>query len=340
MKRLMEPFELGSLYCKNRLVRSATWEDMCPPSGEVTSELADLYDGLAAGGVGAIITGFTSVAGNDRSFGGMVRLSDDSLTAGHAELVRRVHAHSTPVIAQLALGAYYRPDGWQVEPDGMTEGDIDAVVGRFADAARRAKGAGYDGVQVHLAHFFFLSRFVSPAHNHRTDAYGGDAQGRAKIALEILAAVRKAAQGLHVGAKVNSDDFAAGGLDEAQAMELCLLLDAAGIDHIEVSGNGTSRVGVRPGRGEGYFRGFAAELARRAEAPVICVGGWRSMEAMQEALDSTKIGALSLSRPLVREPDLPARWAAGDTAPSACVSCNACYSTPNHTCIFSLGEAR
>ena len=340
MGNLMEPCALGGLMLKNRLVRSATWEAMAPRDGSVPEELASVYEELAAGGVGAIITGFTSVAENDRYFGGMARLADDALIPGHSELVRRVHAYNTPVIAQLALGAYYREDGLQVEPDDMTEDDIATVVEQFADAARRAAAAGYDGVQIHLAHFFFLSRFVSPAHNHRTDAYGGSGAGRAKIALDILAAVREAAPGLHVGAKVNSHDFAPGGLDAATALEMCLLLDAADIDHIEVSGNGTSRGGVRPGRGEGYFAGFAARLAERAGAPVICVGGWRSCEAMQDVLDSTKIAALSLSRPLVREPGLPARWASGNTAPSTCVSCNACYSTPGHACIFNLREAR
>ena len=340
MKELLEPFELGGLKLRNRLVRSATWEAMAPRDGSVPEALADVYEELADGGVGAIVTGFTSVARNDRYFGGMARLSDDALVPDHAELVRRVHAHGAPVIAQLALGAYYRADGRQVEPDQMAEDDIATVVGWFADAARRAEAAGYDGVQVHLAHFFFLSRFVSPAHNHRTDEFGGSAEGRAKIALDILAAVRETAPGLHVGAKVNSNDFTGGGLDELQAMALCLLLDKAGIDHIEVSGNGTSVRGVRPGCGEGYFSGFAAALAERADAPVICVGGWRSAEAMQAALDSTSIAALSLSRPLVREPGLPARWASGNTAPSSCMSCNACYGTPGHACIFNLRAGR
>ena len=340
MKKLMEPMELGELHLSNRLVRSATWEAMAPRSGEVTSELAEVYGKLAKGGVGAIITGFTSVAENDRYFGGMARLSDDALIPGHAELTRQVHENGTPVIAQLALGAYYRQDGRQVEPDRMTEDDIAAVVGWFAEAARRAHAACYDGVQIHLAHFFFLSRFVSPAHNHRLDGHGLNARGRARIALEILAAIRKAAPGLHVGTKVNSDDLTGGGLNKAAAMELCLMLDEAGIDHIEVSANGTSHTGVKAGRNEGYFMRFAAELAECSSAPVICVGGWRSMEAMQEALDSTEIAALSLSRPLVREPGLPNRWASGDTAPSRCVSCNACYTTPNHACIFNLREER
>ena len=340
MKQLMEPLDLHGLSLRSRLVRSATWEGMAPESGEVTPKLVDVYAELAAGGVGVIITGFTSVAANDRYFGGMVRLCDNGLISGHTELVQAVHAHGVPVIAQLALGGYWRADGTMAEPDEMDGGDIAQVVGWFADAARRAREAGYDGVQIHLAHFFFLSRFVSPAHNHRTDAYGGSNENRARIALEILAAIRSAAPSLHVSAKVNCSDFTVGGLEPKDSLEIGRLLDAAGIDSIEVSGNGTSVGGIRAGQDEGYFLDFAAHLAEAVHTPVICVGGWRSVESMQAALDATQVAALSLSRPLVREPDLPARWSGGDTSPSACVSCNACYNTPGHMCIFRLREAR
>ena len=340
MKQLLEPFDLGSLHARNRLVRSATWEAMGTAEGAVPSALADLYEELAAVGVGIIITGFTSVAANDHYFGGMVRLATDDVVPSHAELARRVHDHDAPVIAQLALGGYWRPDGTPAEPDEMTVEDVARVVRWFGAAALRAEEAGYDGVQIHLAHFFFLSRFLSPAANHRTDAYGGSNSARARIALEILTAVREAAPSLHVSAKVNCSDFTAGGLTPEDVLEICLLLDAAGIDSIEVSGNGTSVAGIRAGRDEGYFLGFAAQLAEVVSAPVVCVGGWRSPDVMQAALDATGVEALSLSRPLVREPDLPMRWAAGDLAPATCVSCNACYNTPGHQCIFKLREAR
>ncbi len=139
--------------------------------------------------MGAIITGFTSVAPSDFYFGGMMRLCDDGLIPQYKHLTDVIHAHGVPVIAQLALGAYYREENGrflQVEPDDMTSDEIRLVIRQFADAAVRAEKAGFDGVQVHAAHFFFLSRFISPTVNHRKDGYGGSNESRARILIEIL----------------------------------------------------------------------------------------------------------------------------------------------------------
>ena len=110
----------------------------------------------------------------------------------------------------------------------------------------------------------------------------------------------------------------------------------AGIDAIEVSANGTSRTGVRAGKNEGYFRAAAMSLAALVDVPVVLVGGLRSLEIINQYLNETKIEYISLSRPLVREPNLIRRWQQGDTQPSLCVSCNSCYRTPGHQCIFNL----
>lgn len=333
MKTIFEPIVWNHLKLKNRLVRSATWEGIAKPDGSITDEALSIYEELAKGGVGAIINGFTSVADNDRYFGGMMRLSRDELIPQYKKLEEIVHKEDCPILAQLALGAFYR-NGIQVEPDHMTPQEIHTVVGWFVQAARRAGEAGFDGVQIHAAHFFFLSRFISPAVNHRKDAYGGSVENRARILLEILNGIRETAPSLHVTVKINSSDFTFGGLEETGSLAICKLLSQAGIDSMEVSGNGTSVAGIRPGVNEGYFVPFAARLAQEVETPVIVVGGFRSVETIREVLDSTNIQAVSLSRPLLREPDLPSRWASGDTAPSKCVSCNACYSSPSHRCVF------
>ena len=333
MKKLFETAKLGALTLKNRLVRSATWEGVALPDGGVTEEAYEIYNELAKGGVGAIITGFTSVADNDRYFGGMMRLSRDELIPQYQKLVDLIHKENCPVIAQLALGGYYRRDRLK-EPDDMTAEEVREVIRMFADAARRAKIAGFDGVQIHAAHFFFLSRFISPAFNHRSDAYGGSTEKRIRILLDILREIRAAAPGLHVTAKINSSDFQYHGLDETESLNICKVLAAAGIDSIEVSGNGTSVQGVRAGIGEGYFAPFGAELAAQVKIPVIVVGGWRSLSIMEAALNSTDIAFLSLSRPLLREPDLPNRFRNGESDASKCVSCNACYSSPSHRCVF------
>ncbi|MBQ4419598.1 MAG: NADH:flavin oxidoreductase, partial [Synergistaceae bacterium] len=322
---------------KNRLVRSATWEGIAGPDGSIGGDTYEIYDELAAGGVGTIITGFTSVALNDHYFGGMMRLCSDDLIPQYHKLTDIIHGHGAAVISQLALGAYYRDSGLQVEPDGMTQDEIRLVINQFADAALRAERAGFDGVQIHAAHFFFLSRFISPAVNHRNDEYGGSLERRGRILVEILNKIKSAAPGLHVSIKLNCNDFTRGGIDEKDFIENCKLLDDTGIDSIEVSGNGTSVSGIRAHINEGYFVPTAAKAADLVSCPVIVVGGFRSLDTMESVLNNTKIEFISLSRPLLREPDLPAKIAkmAQDASYiSKCVSCNACYSSPAHKCVF------
>ena len=343
MKRLFGQVELRNLSAKNRLVRSATWEGIATASGDIPEEGYKIYDELACGGVGTIITGFTSVSANDRYFDGMMRLSDDALIPQYRKLTDIVHARGVPVITQLALGAYYRQTSagrfQQAEPDQMTVEEIRQVRDQFISAAIRADRAGFDGVQIHVAHFFFLSRFVSPAVNHRPDEYGGCTENRSRLVLEILDGIRAAAPSLHVSAKVNCNDFTYGGLREEESLQMCKLLSGAGIDSIEVSGNGTSVAGIRPHRKEAYFGAFAERLADEVNTPVILVGGLRARDTMEAILKGTKIELLSLSRPLVREPDLPNRMQAGTAAESKCVSCNGCYSSPSHRCVF-MGRDR
>lgn len=338
MKRVFEEVNANGLKLKNRLVRSATWEGLGEPDGSLPEEVYEIYEELAKGGVGAIITGFTSVSADDFYFNGMMRLSSDALIPQYKRLTDIIHKENCPVIAQLALGAFYRVyDGEtyeQTEPDEMTKDEIRQVIRIFGEAARRAKEAGFDGVQIHAAHFFFLSRFISPAVNHRTDEYGGSTENRSRILTEILHEIRKEAPGLHVTVKINSSDFTRGGLMPEESLKICRMLADKGIDSIEVSGNGTSVGGIRPHINEAYFKKFAAKLADTIDIPVILVGGLRSIEEMQVVLNDTRIELLSLSRPLLREPELPKMLESGECSESKCVSCNACYSSKAHRCVF------
>ena len=338
MKEIFDRVKMKNLVTRNRLVRSATWEGIASPDGGIANNAYEIYEELASGGVGAIITGFTSVSDHDFYFDGMMRLSRDELIPAYQKLVEVIHREHCPVITQLALGAYYRSmaDGKfrQVEPDDMRVDEIQAVVDEFVAAAVRARKAGFDGVQIHAAHFFFLSRFISPRVNHRQDAYGGNTEGRMRILLDILHGIRAKEPALHLTVKINCDDFTYGGLTEEESLVICKKLAAGGIDSIEVSGNGTSVSGIRPHVNEGYFAEFAARLAEEADVPVIVVGGLRSKETMEKLLNNTKIELLSLSRPLLREPDFPNQLKSGSTTESKCVSCNACYSSREHRCVF------
>jgi len=216
----------------------------------------------------------------------------------------------------------------------MTVNEIRLVIQQFVDAAIRAEKAGFDGVQIHAAHFFFLSRFISPAVNHRADEYGGSTENRSRILIEIMEGIRKDAPSLHITVKINSSDFTYGGLDEKESLAICTLLDQAGIDSIEVSGNGTSVGGIKAHKNEGYFAPFAAKVAEEVSCPVIVVGGFRALDTMEAVLNQSRIELISLSRPLLREPNLPNKMNSDPSVVSKCVSCNACYSSPSHRCIF------
>lgn len=337
MKHLFEEVKLNNLKLKNRLVRSATWEGIAKLDGSIDDSAYQIYDELSKGGVGLIINGFTSVSGNDRYFDGMMRLSNDELIPQYKKLTDIIHKNNCAVIAQLALGGYYK-NGRQFEVDEMATDDVKEVVSWFIESAKRVEKAGFDGVQIHAAHFFFLSRFISPLVNHRIDNYGGNTENCSIILVEIIQGIRKIAPNLHITIKINCSDFYSGGLDENESLEICKILSKCGIDSIEVSGNGTSVAGIRPLVNEGYFVDFASKLADTVETPVIVVGGLRSKTVMENILNNTNIQLLSLSRPLLREPDLPNKFLNKESEVSKCVSCNACYNSFKHKCIIRQRE--
>ncbi len=332
-KKIFEEAMLGKLKVKNRLIRSATWEGMAEDDGSIPEGLFHIYEELARGEVGTIITGFTSVSDEDQYFGGMMRLSNDKLIPQYRRLAQLVHRYDSIIIAQLALGGYYEEDK-KYEIDELSLGQIDRIVDLFGDAARRAKESGFDGVQIHAAHFFFLSRFISPAGNHRKEDYGGKVENRSRILMEILQNIRKKAPELHVSMKINISDRIIGGLEPQESFWIVKRLEEAGIDSVEISANGSSVAGIKANLNEAYFFDWGKNLAEQVEIPVILVGGHRSAHNAEKVLNESRIEFLSLSRPLIREPDLPKRWKSGNKAPASCVSCNACYQTVGHHCIF------
>ena len=332
-KKIFEPLKLNNLTLKNRLLRSATWEGIAALDGSIDERIYSIYEEVSKGGVGGIISGFTSVATNDHYFEGMMRLSDDKLIPQYKKLTDIVHKENIPILAQLALGAYYDKNDYEIYIDEMSLDDIKDVINLFIKAAERAKKANYDGVQIHAAHFFFLSRFISPSVNHRNDLYGGNIENRSRILVDILKGIKQLNLGLHVSLKINSSDFDIGGNDEKDCIEICKIMAKEGIDSIEISGNGTSRSRIKPHINEAYFLDCAKKVAENVNVPIALVGGLRSRKTMQKILDTTNIQILSLSRPLICQPDFPKMMERGDIEDSKCVSCNGCYKSNCHRCI-------
>ena len=211
--------------------------------------------------------------------------------------------------------------------------EIKEIVAAFARGAERAKEAGFDGVQIHSAHGYLLSEFLSPAFNKRTDEYGGDIRNRAKIHREVLLATRNAVgTDCPVLIKMNSQDFIDGGLSLEDSVQVGKILTEGGIDAIEISGGMLhnpklhgSRVGINKEEKEAYFQEAAKAFRAKIDVPLILVGGNRSYEVAERLVDKGVTDYISLSRPFIREPGLINRWKSGDLQKAACISDNQCF---------------
>ena len=305
----------------------------------MTEPIFDTYRELAKGGVAAIITGLTTVSPHDAYLDGGVNFSDDKFIEQHKKFTAMIHEYDCKIFMQTAMVDsvfYIGKDLYRIPITELTTEHINEFITLFKNAAVRAKSAGYDGIQLHVAHNFFLSKFISPLYNNRNDEYGGSPENRAKILGVILDEIRAVAgKDFCVIAKINGDDFADGGLNITECITACKIMKAHGIDAIEISCNYTSRE-ARAVANEGYFQKYAVAVKERVDIPIILVGGHRSVENMNSILFKTDIEFLSLSRALVREPDIINRWQSGNWKPAACIGCNACYRTPGHKCIFVL----
>lgn len=346
MANLFEKTTLKNIQLRNRFVRSATWEGMADEQGAPTDELIRLMEDLAKGEIGLIITGHAYVSPEGQASARQMGVHDKELLPKLARMAEAVHAAEGSIAIQLAhAGAYGITQEGRIGPsvikglDGkdcqaMSRDDIRRVVTSFAEGALLAKRAGFDAVQIHAAHGYLLSQFLSPYYNRREDEYGGSLENRVRIVLEVLTQIRQAVgEDFAVLIKLNSDDFIEGGLTVADFLEVAELLEKAGIDAIEISGGtiwGPSRYhAVRSGsearERETYYRAAARLCKALVQVPVMLVGGIRSLDVAEKLLAEGAADYLALCRPLIREPDLIKRWSSGDREPSGCQSENACF---------------
>jgi len=351
MLKIFEPTRLGGIEVRNRLVRSATWDGMADAQGRVTGRMIDLYRELAEGGVGAVISGYAFVRPDGRQWATQLGAHDDEAVPGLAELARAVHGGGGRLVGQIVhcggqarreatfgLGAAapsaIASPGYPETPRELSTGEIAELVARFGAAAARMRRAGFDGVQLHGAHGYLISEFLTPSRNARTDAYGGSRENRMRFALDAYRAVRReVGAAFPVWIKINGEDFLEGGATLDDAAALGAALAAEGIDAIEVSGGtggsgklGSARTDIAAPEDEAYFLPHARFLRGCAgKASIIAVGGIRSPERIEEILAEGAADACSLCRPLIREPDLPERWRRGDRKRAACISCRGCF---------------
>ncbi len=350
MKKLFDKTKINQMELKNRFVRSATWEGLANPDGSCNEELADLMSELAKGQVGLIITSHAYVNQTGQARIRQLGIYSDQLISSYIEMVEKVHREGSKIIMQIAhAGGRASAQLIKSQPFGpssleikdcmmcreMTKNEIFQIIEDFKNAAVRAKKSGFDGVQIHAAHGYLLSQFLTPFFNRRKDEYGGSIENRGRLILEILQAIRtEIGEQFAVFIKLNSEDFIEAGFTQSEMVQVSTMLESAGIDAIELSGGtslslskySSSRVGkIDSKEEEVYYRDAAKLYKEKISVPLILVGGIRSYELAKELVEKELVDYISLCRPLIREPDLIKRWKRGNTEKAACISCNKCF---------------
>lgn len=348
MDKLFSKITINNLNLKNRFIRAATWEGLATPEGEVTQQLLDVLVTLAKGGVGLIISSHAYVSKEGQGTPWQLGIYSDKLIPKLKKLTSAIHEHDCKIMLQLAhAGEFAETDltnqpAWSVSgSSGLTENqlkvitpkNISHIITSYSKAAKRAKDAGFDGIEIHSAHGYFLSQFLSSAFNHRTDSYGGNIKNKTRIHCEILQAVRKmVGPDYPVLIKMNCVDFIENGLEAFESLQAAIIFEDAGYDAIEVSGGiirtgklSPSRPGITSQEKEAYFREFAKKFKSTLSIPLILVGGIKSFDTASKILEDDIADCISMSRCLIREPDLVNRWQNKNFLPSECKSDNLCF---------------
>lgn len=363
-KTLFEQVRFPKLTLKNRFVRSGLWMKAADEKGHITPDLIDTYKALADGGVGLIITEYTYIDANDQPNPRMIGMYDDSFISEWKEIIDYAHFKNVKIACQIAMGG--SQSGFEasrhrrmiapsavlnrvtgIMPQEMTEADFKHVINCHAKAALRVKQAGFDAVQIHAAHGYLLSQFLTPYYNRRKDKYGGTLHNRARLIYEVVAAVRAAVgKDFPVMIKLNFDDFMSEGegLTFPESLAMFERLDALGVDFIEPSGtNLSSGNGItqsfpniaRSIEKQSYFKEQVSEIARHITTPLILVGGNRNIEVMDDLLNNKNIPLFSLARTLLAEPNLINKWKTDLAYVPKCIACNKCGETTPHSCILN-----
>lgn len=324
----------------NRIAKSAMSEILAPDH-EPTDGLCRLYQRWSEGGVGLSITGNVMI--DRRALGEPAnvvleegtdlepfrRWAQAAKTAGRPVWMQLNHPGkqsprflSPETVAPSAVGFNATLSKGFAVPRALTEEEIVGLVRRFATSARLAKEAGFDGVQIHGAHGYLVSQFLSPHHNRREDGWGGDAERRSRFVLEVYAAIRaEVGDAYPVSIKMNSADFQKGGFSEQESVEVMQKLEAAGIDLIEVSG-GTYEAPAMTGwksdrtkAREGYFLEFLERSRASLTVPLCITGGFRTRAGMEAAVEGAA-DVVGLARTLAVQPDFPRQVLAGEDVES------------------------
>lgn len=324
MSKLFDPITINHLVLNNRLVMPPMATAMAGDNDSVTDEVCDYYRERAKySKISLIITEHCYIHPQGKAHPGQVSIATDDAISGFMRLTNCIHEEGVKVFAQISHAgtaaksavtgqapvgpsAIYHPKQKQELPKEMTSEQIHEVTTWFAQAARRAKEAGFDGVEIHSAHGYLLNQFFSPLYNHRTDEYGSQSvENRTRFQREIVQAVRKEAGGdFPIAMRLGGCDYEEGGSTVHDCLEACQLFEDCGVDLMHLTGgmNGF----VRPGHSEpGYFRDMSIPVKQKVKIPVLLTGGVTSISQAEALLEDHSADMIGVGRAIYKN----AHWA-------------------------------
>ena len=337
-REIKDSFTIRGHQFKNRLMKSAMSEALANDAGEVNRYHLGLYEAWAKGGLGCAITGNVMVDARAKNEPGVVVLENDhdmknlkkwadiGKTYGMIQLVQLSHPGrqcprglNKETVAPSAVPFSKALSSSFPTPRALTDAEIRDIIRRFGQSAKLAQQAGFEGVQLHGAHGYLISQFLSPLTNIRDDEWGGSLDNRMRFLLEIYREVRaQTGENFIIAVKLNSADFQRGGFSEDDAMQVAKAVADAGMDLIEVSGGtyeAPAMAGAKKPKAdqpvkastrarEAYFLEFAEKIRQLVDCPLLVTGGFRTVAGMNEALQSGACDFIGIARPFAVEPDL------------------------------------
>jgi dimethylglycine catabolism A len=351
LPRLFTPGRIGSVEIKNRVVMPPMTTRAADADGFVSDDTVAYFCARAEGGTGLITVEMASPeqAGRHRNF--ELGIYDDRFIPGLSRLVDALHERGAKVSIQLGHGgAHTRPDingglppvgpsaiphvvqegtTETIIPEAMTRERIDQAIESFAEAALRARQAGFDMVEVHAAHGYLISQFLCPVENLRDDEFGGSLKNRARLGVDVVKRIKTRVPGFPVIFRLNGDDFMPGGMTATEARQVAIWAAEAGADAIHVAGGHyrsvpSGAVMIPPmAMPDATFLGFASAIRRLVSVPVITVGRLGDPETAIRAVEDGSADFVALGRPLLADPAWVNKVLRGETV-RMCIACNTC----------------
>ena len=334
MKDLFDYCEFGDLKLNSRIVRTGLWESEREKSGNMTPEIYNRYENIAASGVGLIITELYSLYPRDV-------FSKYSSTTNYRQFVREakdltnlVHVYDVPIFAQLGLVQYNKKTEQNIPVDDVSIEDIRKIQTDMIMAAQKFDYAGFDGIQLGLGNYYFLSRFINPNFNSREDRYGGSTLNRLKFVLEIIKVIKETTK-LHVNCRLNAFDGTTNGMTLDETIEVAKILEKYGVDSLQITRPRSPQFFTRENKDKNPLIEATEKIIRNVEIPVILGGGAATQNQINNILNETDIEFISMQRPFVADPSFLVEWQIEGNGETKCKTCNNCYWKKTSTCFIN-----